>query len=676
MLMNMLFVFRKLVTVILLFSLAPLTIAQNKEYPPRLKRSDSFFGIHFDFHAGHDCTEIGKDVNREMIDFIIDQVKPDYVQCDCKGHAGITSYPTKVGNPAPGFVRDPLKIWREVTAERGVALYLHYSGVWDSEAVKKHPEWARINEKGEKDDRLTSVYGPYADELLIPQLKEIIDNYGVDGVWIDGECWATERDYNEKVIQAFQQKTGIQDIPRTSEDPYWFEFSEFCRDGFRDYIKHYITELHNYNPQFQIASNWAFSSFMPEPVSVDVDFISGDYSPQNSVNTARLEGRCMVYQGKPWDLMAWSFVWKDRVAATKTVPQLQQEAAMVLALGGGFQAYFRQKRDGSIRKWQMNTMSKVAQFCRERQEICHKAEPVPQIGLIHSSKAFYKNNRKLFSPSNNILDPMKGILYNLLDSQNVVDIVMEHHLEGRFEEYPLLIYPEWDYIEPSFKEKCLDYVTNGGNLLIIGPEAAALFAQELGVKLIGEPTEQINGLEFNERLSNFKSTFQKAKLEQGTKSFGKIFTNNDIFGSPEIAASIRSFGKGKIAATYLNLGKSYNSGATSDSRDFLNALVRELFPKPIVEVKGSHYVDVTLNRKNNKLAVNLINTGGPHANDNTFTFNEIPEVGPLNITIKTEREPQKITLEPEGKELAYQYKNGQISLTLPSLKIHNIIAVE
>lgn len=92
------------------------------QYPKRLKRADSFLGIHFDFHAGPDCNQIGKNTTREMVEAIIDQVKPDYLQIDCKGHPGLSSYPTKVGNPAPGFVGDPLKIWRQVTAERGVAL--------------------------------------------------------------------------------------------------------------------------------------------------------------------------------------------------------------------------------------------------------------------------------------------------------------------------------------------------------------------------------------------------------------------------------------------------------------------------------------------------------------------------------------------------------------------------
>ena len=45
---------------------------------------------------------------------------------------------------------------------------------------------------------------------------------------------------------------------------------------------------------------------MAEPVSAPLDFLSGDYSPEDSVNSARLSARYLARQGKTWDLMAWS----------------------------------------------------------------------------------------------------------------------------------------------------------------------------------------------------------------------------------------------------------------------------------------------------------------------------------------------------------------------------------
>jgi hypothetical protein len=123
------------ILVVLLFAVAASDLTSGAQPPERLKRADSFLGIHFDFHAGPDCTEIGKNTTPEMIENIIRLVQPDYLQIDCKGHRGLSSYPTRVGIQAPGFVGDPLRLWRQVTAERGVSLYVHYSGVWHSETI-------------------------------------------------------------------------------------------------------------------------------------------------------------------------------------------------------------------------------------------------------------------------------------------------------------------------------------------------------------------------------------------------------------------------------------------------------------------------------------------------------------------------------------------------------------
>jgi hypothetical protein len=155
---------------------------ESRKYPHRLRRAESFLGIHFDFHADANDIKIGENVTRAMVENIINRVMPDFIQCDSKGCPGYSSYPTRVGTPATGFIRDQLRIWREVTAEHGVALYSHYSGLMDSKAAQDHPDWAVVNADGMPDKNFMSVFGPYADCLLIPQLEELRDQYGIDGV--------------------------------------------------------------------------------------------------------------------------------------------------------------------------------------------------------------------------------------------------------------------------------------------------------------------------------------------------------------------------------------------------------------------------------------------------------------------------------------------------------------
>lgn len=642
--------------------------AESGAMPKRLRRADSFLGIHFDFHAGPDCTEVGKNTTPAMIENIVRLVHPDYLQIDCKGHPGYSSYPTRVGQPVPGFVGDPLRVWRDVTARHGVALYLHYSGVFDSHAVLR-PGWAAVDAAGKPSSQATSFFGPYADQLLIPQLRELAGDYAIDGVWVDGECWASVPDYGPAALAAFRKATGIEDVPKKRGEPHWFEFLQFHREAFRGYLRHYIAEVKKTHPEFQMCSNWAYTDHMAEPVNAPVDFLSGDYSPEDSVNSARISARYLVRQGKPWDLMAWSFSTQPG-RSQKSAVQLQREAAVVVALGGGFQAYHKQKRDGSIFDEQMNVMGEVARFCRERQALCHRSEPIPQVALLLSTAGHYRKIQGLF---NRDLGHVQGVLHALLENQFSVEVVGEHQLAGRLAEYPILVVPEWDYLEPAFRSDLVAYVRAGGNLLLVGPQTAALFAEELDARPTGAPR---TGIEFDVDLAGRRAAsrgvIQEFVLGPKASALGRIEPRGAT-PAPVPAASVASVGRGKIAATFFTLGHAYRGNPTEAVRDLVNSLVRRLVPNLGVEVTGSHDVDVVLARQGDRRLVNLVNTSGPHRTEPIL--DAIPPVGPLKVSLPIAKAPAHVTLQPSGRSLPFEYRDGRLDTVVPAIAIHEIVVV-
>ncbi|MCK9411191.1 MAG: hypothetical protein M0Q53_02745 [Prolixibacteraceae bacterium] len=147
-------------------------------------------------------------------------------------------------------------------------------------------------------------------------------------------------------------------------------------------------------------------------------------------------------------------------------------------------------------------------------------------------------------------------------------------------------------------------------------------------------------------------------------------------GSSETAATITKYVKGEIAATYLELGKASAIRSAPVLRDFLASLVKEIFPNPMVTVTGSHNVDVTLNRKAGALIVNLVNTAGPHDSEKSLAFDEIPPVGPLEITLRLSEKPKKVILQPSNSPLSYSYRDGKVRCSLPLLKIHEMVVIE
>lgn len=657
---------RRNVICVLIIGLFAVASAQDKVKT----RAESFWGVHFDRHSQLTDDHLGKTLTEGMIDSMLKAVRPDYIQVDSKGHPGVSSYPTTVGQQTAGYDKDPLALIREVTLKRKVALYVHHSGVMDINYVRLHPEQGRRGPDGKPDGQNTSFWGNYADQLLIPQLKELALKYKVDGVWIDGESWAVYPDYHPEAVKEFKQVSGLSYVPTVPEDPNYKILLEFNREKFIGYIDHYTTELKKVAPEFQLCSNWAFSALMPEPVPSDMklDFLSGDYDPDDALNTANWNARCLAGQGLPYDLMAWSFV---RHSVPKTALQLSQEAAAVISLGGGCQMYFRQNQDMSFQPASFDIMREVADFVLPRKEYCKGIKPIPQIALFYSTAGWKQKVNDIYRPFG--VNGIRGIMNALLDGQQAVEVLMTHHMVNRMDEYPLIILPEWDVIEPDMIIRLKEYVEEGGNLLVIGTDATALFEDILGVEGVEEGTASCLG--FDNRFVDVQNKFREVHCNPGTKELARLYQTNDFRYPSGIAATINKYGKGQVAGVYMNMGESYLSTTSPVFRDFLSEIINQLFPEPLVTVKGSHRVHVIPAEKEGRMLIQLVNTSGDHANRHVKGIDEIPELRGLKVTVRMKEKPKKVMLQPEGKSLKFNFTGDNISFVVPELKIHDIVEI-
>lgn len=665
----------------------------------RKRRKDCFFGVHFDFHAAEDCVNIGENTTPEQIQYMLDVVKPDFVQCDCKGHPGLTSYPTEVGTSAPGFVRDNLRIWRDVTAAAGIPLFMHYSGVFDMAATIQNPHWAIVDEKGETSREFTSLKGGYCDGLLIPQLCELAEKYDIDGVWVDGEAWAVKKDYSQQFLAAFRADTGVETVPYSREDPGYEAYMAYLRNSFLAYLRHYTTQVHKKHPNFQIASNWAFSTYIPEKVSADVDYLSADYNPIDSYNTARFESRYLATQGRPWDLMGWSFVVtpEEYIPSTKTATQISREASVPLSLGGGFQVYVQQKRDGSLEKWMLPIVGEVSKFCNERKEYCFRAENVPQVAVLLSTYHYYKTAVRPLHPDQEYL-AIRGITQALLDSQLSVQLISEHHLDEDLMKYPVLVLPETGYLSPQTVEKLKEYMHRGGHLIAAGPLAAQYFTQEAGVTMdkpfseeeyrllahchtVKAVDEIAPGLERNTKhyvcfenwLTGVDGLCAEVSAQAGTEVLAWTYGGNSKDGPAKPAATQKMVGKGSCTCLWLNTGEKYLIAQRCVIRDLWGTMVKRVF-RPMVSVEGTHQVDVNISRKGDDLLVHLINTSGSHGSEHTYIYDEITPLRNLVLSIDCPVKPAHVEVVPPAP-LDWQWEDGVLKANLHQLDIYTIIAL-
>ena len=646
------------------------------------KRKDCFFGIHFDFHARNTQTNIGATADPALIERMISTVKPDFIQCDTKGHFGISSYPTKVGHPAPDFHSDILKMWREITEKFNVALFAHHSGLWEEAAAQDHPEWAAYDENGKISAKLVSTVGGYAEGRLIPQLLELANDYGLDGVWLDGDVWCVLPDYSPTMIDLYKAEYGRK--PPKSDDRDYSQYLHFARNKFREYVKKYYDAVKTDAPRFEICSNGLYSSRNPEKPNLPVDFISSDLPL--GMQDFRFEPRCYMQRALPWDVMSWAFACSfdefningEFYYTTKELNQLCQEAAFALSLGGSYQFVNHPVADTTY-EWAIDEWARLADFCRARKEVCWRAAPVPQAAIYCSSAAYYSEEVLFGGIESLLMRDARGLLFAMLDNQYSTELIMTNHVTGdkRLSDYGVIMLPNTHDIEPEAKNALLKYAESGGSLVLTGPDTLKLFQNELGICINGYTENDmvyLNPIGHAVGVKTHTCDFELISSEYVSDMYHNIY----LKGRASPAVIERILGSGKLIGVNVCF-EDYFRRPTAGVRHFAKYIAQRAYPHPTVKVAGSNMIELSLMRKNGKLCVNLINLGGLNGIANgvkTLTYDEIPPLYSIALEIVCPTPPAAVFIEPGHTPAQYAYRDGVINMTLEKLEIHSVVTIE
>jgi alpha-L-fucosidase len=658
---------------------------------------DVFFGLHFDLHANEKDTELGKDLTVEHLVRHLSRIRPDFVQCDCKGHPGYASYPTKVGVSSPGIVKDAVAIWRQATRQLGIPLGMHYSGVWDTAALKLHPDWGRVHpdrdaqdgwpkpavdEQG-RDKNMTCPLSAYTDTYMIPQLLEIIDAYDVDGFWVDGENWASAPCYCETCRAIFSRWLGEDaTVPQTPHEPWWQEWLACSRENFVDHVRRYAAAVHQRKPACTICSNWMYTVRQPDPVNAPVDYISGDFSWIWSAAKALVEARFMDSRKLSWDLMAWAFSSHGKMQdwVFKSADALCQEAGVVLSCGGAFMIYDTPNRSGTLVDWHMEELAKVADFCRARQPFCQKTRTVPQVVLLHAPEHFYAHNEPLFNLGK-ATDPLEGALHVLLENHCAVDIRNTDDLFEQLDAFPLCVISEQENLQPELLDRLRRYVENGGHLLVSGAETTALFDELLGVSPVEQPQQDFYIPVDRGAVCAMGSWRTVRPVRDDTDIISPLLRSRDRGADQKdsgcCAAVMRRIGNGCIAGIFGPVFGSYAYSHYPAMRSWIGQIIGQMNTPGLIRAEGPARVHLTVRSKENRWLINLVNLGTDHPLSPTSPLVEqVPPAGPLKIRLPAARTPLRVSLMPSAQPLAWQMESGCLNVTVNQVGIHDIVVID
>jgi hypothetical protein len=578
---------------------------------------------------------------------------------------------------------------------------MHYSGVWDYAAILKHPEYGRVNPPAPpgswtpketnslgRDANMTCPLSDYTRDLMIPQMFELIDGYGVNGFWVDGENWASEPCYCDKCTGRYRKQAGKPDlhIPESPGEDGWEAWLRYSRDNFEHHVREYTEAVHAHKQGITVISNWMYTVRQPDPVTVPVDYLSGDFSWIWSVEGAETEARFMSNRGLEWELMAWGFTSYGKTDAWtfKSLPALCQEAGVVLACGGNFLVYDTPERNCRIIPWHMDILGETAEFCRARKPYWG-GEPLPQAVILHASRTYYRENTPLFNTGSGT-QAVEGALASLLGNGYDANILSETDLAQRMNQFPVCVVPSGVGLHESVTAQFRKYAEEGGTLVLSGLAGNTAFDELLGVRDLGKTWEDENrGFQIN-LLCTYSGqdgcvpahgTWRLVKAEDCVV-LSSLFMGRDPERSGEKYPGIvyRKAGKGAVIGFFGPFLQFYAvSRYPRYRRLFAHAL--SAAGVRLAKLEAPPQIHIAVRQKENRLLVHLTNTGSSTPNTPKSAYIEdVNRAYNLDFTMPLSKKPSRVYLAPGHEPQEWDYRDGVLRVRIESVYIYEILVIE
>jgi hypothetical protein len=336
--------------------------------------------------------------------------------------------------------------------------------------VPVNPYYLRVMEGKVRAQAETGIDGSYIDWTHIAEGTSY-DNYSRSGF--------IEYLKNNLPVGVSKQKYGISDysniqLPENRNDKFWMEWIEYRGYQVAEFHKHLRTVARKYNPNFMISGN-VFGGFGFGPIAYHSagnmemlardgydDFIYSemqeylDAAPHNNngvkiTNSPALKFLTAAAHGKPVIIYATEIT--PPIFPNPTEKCLSAMAQINIAEAAANHCIFREKRETP------QGATDIYNFLENNREYLTGSHLYSNIGILASLKQFLADEQSFaFSASRVLTD--NGI--------NHTFIVEDDLSSGILNELELIILPHLPLMSLESQNKIIDYVKEGGKLLILG----------------------------------------------------------------------------------------------------------------------------------------------------------------------------------------------------------------
>jgi len=662
-------------------------------------------------------------------DFWLDYFKKVHADAACLSAGGIVAYyPTMVPlhhRSAWLGDSDPFGYLVKGCRDMGMSVIARTDphATWEN-VEKEHPDWIQVGAKGEKRRHwsnpelwVTCALGPYNFEFMNEVHHEIMDLYGIDGIF--SNRWAGH---------------GIC-------------YCKHCRKNFKDYAGMELPSGNNrLDPTYQKWTEWRIVRLKElwllwdgtiQGVKSTSRFIPNGF-PDKIVTGAQSDIFFTDHQARRGMIPPWSngkrakelratmgmkplggifsvgieeqYRWKDSV-------QNEAEIRIWVAEGtaNNMRPWFVKFSGVNYDKRWLGIVDRIYQWHYENEKYLRNTRSLARVGVVYSEQTQRNYGGKEWQSH---LDwHEKGMYHALIEARIPFDMVNDQLLDADdLEYYKLLILPNVAALSDTQCEQLRQFTVNGGSMM--ATFETSLFDEN------GDPRKDFGladlfGLSYAGTVEGpMKNSYLKINPEAGTSAYHSVLQDLEnafriingvwrlninpqldfpspvtlIPSYPDLPMEhvyplqpetdirelyLREVGKGRVAYIPWDIDRTFWNIMNVDHGKLLrNVFNWALNESPVVEIDGPGILDITAWEQKQSLTVHLVNFTNPMMMKGPFR--ELLPVGEQIATIKlpSDKTVRKVKLLVSGEEPKYDISNGVLKLNIDRILDHEVIALD
>ena len=630
---------------------------------------------------GYAAPVLGRDFDAEQCAETLKNAGVQAVTFFAKDAQGYSYYPTRVSTPHPQLNgRDLLAEAIAACHARGIRLIAYFHSL----SLAGKPGMC--------------VTDPAMLERQLSHLQEICANYEVDGVFMDGYPHGVKPCCCQHCRKAFP---GTLPTHKQPDPAAWPAYLQWKRQRVRAWANKVAETVHHTRPGTLVGINWMAANRYCETPPEGVDYLTADYSM--SMDYPRRDN---IAFATSYQLAGWA--WRDLPAEVMTTRMLgwwsdwtyrpttaiKVDVALAMARCGRLHlGDIARPRTLMPDEAGMKLSAEVFEFAQRREHLLEGARPIADIAVLSSETSYINTADRIRGDDS----PQKGAFLALAESGFTCHILLEADLEHHLSQYKTIVIPGQPLLTPSSVKTLREFVRAGGGLVAIGPTAAELFGEPLGVDHEGtfdqdhwyvrpgdetvplswpsyesvRPPILVHGRPSRARLGTAKQIMPLVRADSAVALGGG--PPEDAIDSP--AVSLNPFGRGRAALCVLPLARDYWTRGNSWAKHLAAVLVHLVTPEPTVVVESPVDLEITLAEKPDATIVHLVAYRAGRRPGNPPIIERIAPVTNVTVRLRTER-PHAVTLEPGRTKAEWVYEKGIAAIEVPKVELHAAVVVE